>query len=339
MVFKTFAYMKTFRAFRVHNENGYITSRLDELPIPELADGEVLIRAVWSGINYKDALAATGAGKIMKRFPTTVGIDTAGVVHASKAEQFKEGDEVLVVGCGLGEESDGGFAEFVRVPGSSIVRLPESLSLRESMAIGTAGFTAALAIQRMEDNGQTPNQGLIAVTGATGGVGSIAINILASSGYSVVAVTSKNDQDGYLRALGASQILLSGSLNMGARPLEKALYAGAVDNLGGPMLSWLTRVVQPLGNIASIGMASGPELSTTVMPFILRGINLLGINSTYTPEALRQKVWDRLASNLRPRQLGIISNREVTLAELPSVFGSYLQGTITGRTLVRICQR
>ena len=315
-----------------------MTSRLDRVPIAGLSDGDVLIRAAWSSINYKDALAGTGTGKIMKRFPTTVGVDTAGVVDASRDDRFKAGDQVLVVGCGLGEERDGGFAEFVCVPGDSVVRLPQGLSLRESMAIGTAGFTAALAVQRMEDNGQVPSQGPILVNGATGGVGSLAIDIMASSGYAVVAATGKNDQAGYLHSLGAREILLTGSLEMGTRPLEKALYAGAIDNLGGPMLSWLTRVVQPLGNIASIGLASGPGLSTTVMPFILRGINLLGINSTYTPAPLRQKVWDRLASDLRPRQLGIIANREVTLAELPSVFDGYLQRTITGRTLVRIGQ-
>ena len=328
--------MQTFHAFRAHSADGSVPSRLDEVPTSELADGEVLIRAAWSGINYKDALAATGAGRIMRRFPTTVGIDTAGVVHLSKNEQFKAGDEVLVVGCGLGEEHDGGFAEFVRVQGDWIVRLPDGLSLRDAMAIGTAGFTAALAVQRMEDNGQAPGQGPILVTGATGGVGSLAIDMLASAGYSVVAATSKREHDDYLRGLGASDILSVGTLEMGTRPLEKALYAGAVDNLGGAMLSWLTRVVQPLGNIASIGLASGPGLSTTVMPFILRGINLLGINSTYTPHLLRQKVWNRLASDLRPRQLHMIAKREVALAELPSVFDGYLQGKTVGRTLVRI---
>ncbi|MBC8007424.1 MAG: YhdH/YhfP family quinone oxidoreductase [Prolixibacteraceae bacterium] len=328
--------MQTFRAFRSHHENGRVTSRLDQVPIPAIKEGEVLIQSAWSGINYKDALAATGTGKIMKQFPTTVGIDAAGVVHASKDGRFKVGDQVLVVGCGLGEEYDGGFAEFVQVKGDWIVHLPGGLSMRESMAIGTAGFTAALAVQRMEDNGQTPSQGSILVTGATGGVGSLAIDIMASSGYSVIAATSKGDQDGYLRSLGAREILLTSSLEMGTRPLEKALYAGAIDNLGGPMLSWLTRVVQPLGNIASIGLASGPAVSTTVMPFILRGINLLGINSTYTPAPLRQKVWSRLASDLRPRHLGMIANREVELAELPSLFDAYPQGNNTGRTLVRI---
>ena len=328
--------MQTFHAFRAHSADGSLPSRLDQLPINELADGEVLIRAAWSGINYKDALAATGAGKIMRRFPTTIGIDTAGVVHLSRDPHFKVGDAVLVVGCGLGEEHDGGFAEFVRVQGDWVVRLPDGLSQRDAMAIGTAGFTAALAVQRMEDNGQAPGQGPILVTGATGGVGSLAIDMLASSGYSVVAATGKGDQDDYLRGLGASEILRVGTLEMGTRPLEKALFAGAVDNLGGAMLSWLTRVVQPLGNIASIGLASGTGLSTTVMPFILRGINLLGINSTYTPAPLRQKVWNRLASDLRPRQLGAIANREVALAELSSVFDGYLQGKTVGRTLVRI---
>ena len=328
--------MTSYRAYRSRQVDGKVTSQIESVDTPELADGDVLIATAWSGINYKDALAATGAGKIMKRFPLTVGIDAAGCVQASKDARFQPGDQVLVVGCGMGEEHDGGFAERVLVRGDWIVPVPQTMSLRDAMAIGTAGFTAAMAVQRMEDNGLHPDMGPVAVNGATGGVGSLAISMLASRGYRVTAITGKRDSAAYLQQIGAADILFSSELNLSARPLEKAQWAGAVDNLGGDMLHWLFATMQPLGSIASIGLASSHKLNTTVMPFILRGVNLLGINSTYCPIPLREKVWQRLATDLRPQALAAIVQREVSLDELPQVFGEYLNRQVQGRTLVRI---
>lgn len=332
--------MKTFLAYRSYEAQDGIQSQLSEVPLPtsqDLQAGEVLVRVRWSGINYKDALAATGAGKIMKRFPLTVGIDFAGLVKASADPRYQPGDPVLVVGCGLGEEHDGGFAEYARVRADWIVPLPHKLSLREAMAIGTAGFTAAMAIHRMEANGQDPHHGPIAVTGASGGVGSLAISMLAARGYQITAITGKAETRPYLERLGATQVLLGSEIKLPPRPLERSLWAGAIDNLGGDTLAWLCSTTQPLGNIASIGLASSAQLNTTVMPFILRGVNLLGINSTYCPKPLRDKVWQRLASDLRPRGLEeLIVQREVGLRELPGVFSGYLERQVHGRTLVRM---
>lgn len=328
--------MDAFRAYRVHNKDGKVAGRLEKITLDDLSPGEVVIRSAYSDVNYKDALAATGTGKIMRRFPMVAGIDVSGHVHSSGDSRFKEGDAVVVTGGGLSEDHDGGYAEYVRVPGDWVVSLPPGLSLRDAMAFGTAGFTAGLAIEAMELNGQRPENGPILVTGATGGVGSLAIDMLAALGYEVVALTGKADAGDYLESLGAAKILPRDSLEMGGRPLEKALWAGAVDNLGGAVLAWLTRVVEPGGNIASIGLASGIELETTVMPFILRGVNLLGINSVYISRGQRLRVWERLADDLRPPHLDKIVTAEIDFDELPNVFDAYIKGAVTGRTVVRI---
>jgi acrylyl-CoA reductase (NADPH) len=327
--------MNTFKAFRVHNENGQINSRFDQVHLDQVGTGNVVIRSVYSNINYKDALAATGAGRIMKRFPLVAGIDAAGYVHSSEDPRFKKDEPVLVVGRGLGEEHDGGFSEYVKVEGDWIVPLPEGLSLHDAMAIGTAGFTAAMAIHRMEENGQDPNNGPILVTGATGGVGGMATSMLAGLGYHVAALTIVGEE-GYLKSIGAAEVVDGNELVMGERPLEKGLWAGAIDAVGGKTLAWITRTMQPLGNIASIGLAGGHDLVTTVMPFILRGVNLLGINSTYCPVTLREKVWSRLATDLKPTAMGIIVKRTVALDDIPDLFNDYVQGKITGRTVVEI---
>ncbi|MBH9551481.1 acrylyl-CoA reductase family protein [Inhella gelatinilytica] len=328
--------MTDYLAYRAHQEDGRVMSRLETLAPQPLGVGQVRVAVQWSGINYKDALAATGAGKIMKRFPLVVGIDLAGVVSESADPRYVVGEPVIVVGCGIGEESDGGFAEQAVVHGDWIVRCPAGLSLRDAMAIGTAGFTAAMGIQRLEDNGLTPSAGPVLVNGATGGVGSLGLNMLAGAGYRVTAWTGKADAADWLRGLGAAEVMLASSLPEKVRPLEKALWAGAIDNLGGAPLAWLCATMQPLGSIASIGLASSHELHTTVMPFILRGVNLLGINSTYCPVPLREKVWARLGGDLKPSGLATIAQREVGLRELPTVFEDYLQGRVTGRTLVRV---
>ena len=328
--------MTTFKAFRVHNEDNRISGRLEEVSLEDLSQGDVVIRAAWSDVNYKDALAVTGAGKIMRRFPLVAGIDVAGTVAQTTDPRFREGDAVLVTGCGLGETHDGGYSEYVRVPADWVVPLPDGLSLEQAMALGTAGFTAALAVERMEHNGQSPEQGPVVVTGATGGVGSLAIDMLAGRGYEVHAITGKAAAGDYLKRLGVHTIVDRHSLEFGTRPLERGVWGGAVDTLGGEVLGWLTRPVKPWGNIASIGLAGGAELETTVMPFILRGVSLLGIYSVEVPMPLRRKVWQRLASDLRPRHLDEVVTQTVALADIAGVFTPYVEGKVTGRTLVRI---
>lgn len=325
-----------FKAFRVHLENDRIASRLERIGLDDLAPGEVVIRGAWSGINFKDALAATGKGRILRRYPLVAGVDVSGTVESSADPRFAPGDRVVVVGCGLSETTDGGFAEFARVRADSVNPLPAGLDLRSAMAIGTAGFTAALALHRMEQNGQHPGLGPVAVTGATGGVGSIAIDLFSRRGYAVTALTHKADAADYLRGLGAAEVQSLAGLALGKRPLEKAVWGGAVDNLGGEVLGWLTRSTVPFGNVASIGLAAGAEFAATVMPFILRGVSLLGINSVETPRELRLAVWQRLGADLRPAHLERIVTREVTLDQLPGCFEPWMDGRVTGRTLVRL---
>ena len=328
--------MKSFRAFRIHSEGGKIAARFEDLTLDDLAAGEVVIRVACSDINYKDALAATGAGRILRRYPLVGGIDLAGAVESSSDARFREGDPVLVTGCGLSETHDGGYAQYARVPGEWVIPMPPGLDAQTAMSLGTAGFTAALAIHRMEQNGQTPEAGPIVVTGASGGVGSVAVDMLATRGYRVIAVSGKAEAAEYLKGLGAAEVLDRKSLDLGTRPLEAARFAGAIDNLGGEVLTWLTRTVDFWGNIASIGLASSPELKTTVMPFILRGVALLGINSSATRREWRLAVWQRIATDLKPRQLARIVTRTIDFAELPQAFPDYLAGRVTGRTLVRI---
>ena len=328
--------MEPFTAFRIHQDNESIVARLEQVSIDDLSAGDVVIRTSWSGINYKDALAATGAGKILRQYPLVGGIDIAGVVVSAEDERFSAGDEVLVVGAGLSETRDGGYAEFGRFPADLVIPLPAGLSLREAMVIGTAGFSAGLAVHRMEQNGQHPDLGPVAVTGATGGVGSVAIDMLAGLGYAVTAISSKTSADEYLRELGAADVMAGSTIEFNQRPLEKAIWGGAIDNLGGDVLGWLTRTTRSGGNIASIGLAAGVKLETTVMPFILRGINLLGINSTEMSSELKLEIWRRIATDLKPRHLDQIATREVNLEQLPECFGAYIDGRITGRTLVRM---
>jgi acrylyl-CoA reductase (NADPH) len=329
--------MTTFQALRVHQIEKATQSRLESIRLEDLNPGTVVVRVAWSGINYKDALAVTGKGRIMKGFPKVAGIDFSGVVEHSEDARYAPGDRVLVTGCNIGEQLDGGFAERARVPADILVPLPAGLNLREAMAIGTAGFTAALALRRMLENHQTPALGPIAVTGPTGGVGSIAIDLFKRAGFSVHAITGKaGAQDAYLKSLGADQIISRQSLEMGSKPLEGALWGGAVDNLGGATLAWLTRTVKPWGNIASIGLAQGFELNTTVMPFILRGVSLLGIHSVECPRAWREALWQQLAADWKPQHLERLVTRTVGLDELPQACEALIASQATGRTLVRL---
>ena len=328
--------MRSFKAFRIHEENKKISGRFEQLTLEDLGPGDVVIRVTHSTINYKDALAATGVGKILRRYPLVGGIDLAGKVESSSDPRYRTGDAVLVTGCALSETHDGGYSEMARVKGDWVIPLPPGLDAAKAMALGTAGFTAALAIHRMEINGQTPSGGKIVVTGATGGVGSLAIDMLSSRGYEVVAVTGKAAAADYLRAIGATEILLRGDIDIGSRPLEAARWAGAIDNVGGDLLTWLTRTVDFWGSIASIGLAASAELKTTVMPFILRGVSLLGINSSATPREVRLTVWKRIATDLMPRHLDRIVTRTIAFDELPAAFPDYVAGKVTGRTVVAI---
>ena len=330
--------MSLFKAFRIHEREGRIAAGFEQMTVDALTAGEVVIRVKWSDINYKDALAATGAGKILRKYPLNGGIDLAGVVESSSDPRYVKGQGVLVTGCSLSESFDGGYAEVARVAAESVIPLPPGLDARQAMAIGTAGFTAALAIHQMEKNGQRAANGPIVVTGASGGVGSIAVDLLAGRGFEVIAVSGKPESDGYLKALGAKQVLRRQEIDPGKRPMEAARFAGGIDNVGGDLLAWLTRTVDSFGNIASIGLAGSHKLETTVMPFILRGINLLGITSSNTPRELRLAIWKRLASDLRPRHMDRWVTREIRFDELPTAFDAYLKGGVTGRTVVKIGQ-
>jgi acrylyl-CoA reductase (NADPH) len=327
---------KPFTAYRIHEIEKRIVARFEEITLADLAPGEVVVKVEYSSVNYKDALAATGKGKILRRFPLVGGIDLAGTVASTSDRRFRKGQKVLVTGSGLGEDHDGGYAEYARVKGEWVIPIPNGYTPKSAMMVGTAGFTAALAIHRMEHNGLVPKGGPVVVTGATGGVGGIAINMLARRGYEVVAVTGKRESQDYLKQLGASSILLRSEINYGSRPLERAQWQGAIDNVGGEMLTWLTRTVDWWGSITSIGLAGGHELNTTVMPFILRGVNLLGINSMATPRALRLKVWKRIATDLKPTKLALIAGETVAFDGLPEVFPRVLEGRHRGRIVVEV---
>jgi NADPH2:quinone reductase len=328
--------VQTFKAFRIHEVGGKVRPRFDDIRLEQLSPGEVVIDVHYSDINYKDALAATGAGKILRKYPLVGGIDLAGVVRSSEDARFRSGDAVLVTGCGLSETVDGGYAEQARVKADSVIPMPPGLDAFHAMALGTAGFTAALAIHRMERNGQAPARGPVVVTGASGGVGSIAIDMLAARGYEVVAVSGKPGAVEYLKALGAARVVSRQELGLGSRPLEAVRFAGAIDSVGGEMLAGLTRHMDFWGNIASVGLAGGAELKTTVMPFILRGVNLLGINSSATPRPERLEVWQRIATDLKPRHLERIVSRTLALTEIPDAFQAYIDGNVVGRTVVKI---
>ena len=330
--------IKSFTAFRIHRQGSQVSARFDDIGLSDLTAGDVVVRVTYSDINYKDALAATGTAPILRKYPLVGGIDLAGEVVFSSDRRYTPGQRVLVTGCGLSETQDGGYAEYARVQGDWVIPIPPGMTDADAMKLGTAGFTAALAIHRMEQNGQQPASGPVVVTGATGGVGSLAINMLAGRGYEVVAVSGKPEADAYLHEIGASQILRRQSLDLGSKPMEAALWAGAVDNVGGEVLTWLTRTMGYGGNIASVGLAASHELHTTVMPFILRGVNLLGINSVATPRELRLAVWHRLATDLRPAKLDRIAGRQVTFEELPAQFDDYIKGRVIGRTVVRIAK-
>lgn len=324
-----------FDAFRIHEDAAGYRSGIEQIGLDDLSPGEVVIQTAYSSVNYKDALAGTGQGKILRRFPLVGGIDVAGHVVESRDPAFKEGDAVLVTGCGLSETRDGGYSRFARIESKWAIALPADLSMREAMILGTAGFTAALALLRMHDNRQSPALGPIAITGATGGVGSLGIAIFSRAGYEVHAISGKAEQADYLRSLGANEVLGRDALAT-TRPMDTARFGGGLDNVGGPMLAALLAQTAPYGNVATAGLAATAELATTVMPFIIRGVSLLGVASAGTARDIRGEIWRRLASDWKPRQLERICTREATLGELPDVFDTMLGGGSLGRTLVRL---
>jgi acrylyl-CoA reductase (NADPH) len=325
-----------FRAFRIRTDDTGYRAGLEPMHIDELSPGEVLVKTAYSSVNYKDALAGTGKGKILRRFPLNGGIDVAGHVAASTDPAFKEGDPVLCTGCGLSETRDGGYAEYARLQAKWTIPLPAGLSLRESMILGTAGFTAALALFRMRDNRQSPELGPIAVTGATGGVGMLAIDIFSRAGFEVHALSGKPEHTDSLKKLGASEVLDRRELDLGNHALESSRFGGAVDNAGGKLLAQLLASTAPYGNVASIGLAADGKLETTVMPFIIRGVSLLGIASAGTARDIREAIWQHLASDWKPAHLDAVCTQEIELEGLSAVFDAMLAGRSFGRALVRV---
>ncbi len=328
--------MQKFKAYRTFQENSGIASRFVEMAVDDLDPGDVVVRTKYSTINYKDALSYNGAGKIMRKYPTNAGIDMAGTVETSTDARWKRGDKVIVHGYDLGVAHDGGYSERVRVPADWIVRRPESMTAFDAMTLGTAGFTAAQAIMLMEHNGLKPENGPVAVTGATGGVGSVAVEILAKTGYDVVAITGKKEESAYLKSLGAKEVVLRQSIDVSKiRPLDKSTWAGAVDNLGGDLLSWLLSTMKIGGTVGAVGLAADMKLNTTVAPFILRGVALLGADSANCPMSLRQKIWNKLAVEWRPDRVHD-QVRTIDFDDLPTHFDPYIKGMVRGRTVVRI---
>lgn len=327
--------MSTFKAYLTSMEGRQSKTELVDFSVDQLDAGEVLIDVEYSTVNYKDALSATGAGRIIRRFPCIGGIDLAGTVAASTDAAFKPGDKVIAHSYDVGVAHHGGYAQRARMPALWLVPVPDGMSTFDAMTYGTAGFTAAQAIQRMQHDRLHPAMGPVLVNGATGGVGMVAIEILAKLGYDVVAVTGKEKDVELLKSIGAKSVLIRGQFELTEKPLGAETYAGAVDNLGGQQLSWLTRVMKVGGTIASIGLAQGWEVKTTVMPFILRGVSLLGIDSVNCPMSLRRELWGKLANEWRCDKLASHC-RTVPFAELPSVFDAYVKGAVTGRTVVKI---
>lgn len=326
---------RTFSAFRIHHDEHGHRSGLETLSLDDLTPGQVVVRAQWSSVNYKDALAGSGKGRILRRFPLVGGIDVAGTVVASSDPAWQEGDAVLATGCGLSETRDGGYSPYVRLDAGAVIAQPNGLSPREAMILGTAGFTAALALLRLHDNRLTPAHGPLAITGASGGVGSLAVDIFSRAGHEVHAVSGKADQADWLRSIGASEVLPRQVLDSGG-PLRSARFGGGLDTAGGPMLASLLAQTAAYGSVVSAGLAAAPALDMTVMPFILRGVSLLGVSSSNAPRDLREQVWAQLGGAWKPAHLQRICTREITLAELPGTFDDLLAGTARGRTVVRI---
>jgi putative YhdH/YhfP family quinone oxidoreductase len=331
--------MEKFKAFKLEEIDRKIRAGFVDMSLEDLDPGEVVVRVAYSDVNYKDALAATGKGRILRRPACVGGIDFSGTVVSSGDSRFAKGDAVLACGFDLGVAHHGGYAQYARVPAEWLTKLPQGMSLWEAMAFGTAGFTAGLGIVRMEQNGLKPGNGPVIVNGATGGVGSIAVSALAKLGYRVIALTGKEAESDWLKRLGAKEIKLRSEIDFSkVKPLEKATWAGAVDNLGGEVLAWMAATMNFNGVIASIGLAASPNLNTTVLPFILRGVSLLGINSTDAPSPeLRREVWRRLGSDMKPPLLKEMC-RTIPFGDLPKVFEDFINARVSRRVVVDLSE-
>lgn len=328
---------ETFWAYRIHADAGFGSGRLERMRCAELDAGNVLVRVCFAGVNYKDALTAKGCARLARKFPLVGGTDLSGIVEASEDARLRPGDEILIHSFGLGSQHDGGFAEFGRFPADWIFPLPSSLSLLEAAALGVAGHSVGVAVELMQQNGLSPQRGAVLVNGASGGVGSIAIDVLAKLGYRVVAVTGKIGEAPYLRSLGAAEVLDRNTLELGSEPLARGVWAAAVDSVGGEQLEWLVRTMRRDGVIACIGNASGNQFRGNVLPFILRGVRLLGINVN-NPLETKLRVWRRLAGDLKPRHLQRIARR-ISLAALPRAIDDLLAGRVCGRQVVDLESR
>ncbi len=332
--------MSTFKAFRVHTLEGKAVCRFERLTFDDLDPGPVVIETAYSAITYKDAMAARGVGKNVRTDrPCVTGVDLSGTVVSSEDTRFKPGDKVLITNYKLGVEQDGGYAEFARVPGDWIVPVPDGLTLYEAMALGTSGLTAALAVDRLEKAGLTPEQGPFGITGATGGVGSLAVNMFAQRGYQVIAISGKREQYDFLKAIGANSILSREVFLQNRAPLAPSLFAGALDNVGGIYFDRLAAQMQPYGKLAIPGMVLGAEVTTTVLPLVLRAVDILGINVSrqlHMPE--RKRLWGRLATDLKPRHLSQIA-RPIPFEDLDKTMDRFFDATTVGRVVVEVGAR
>lgn len=318
------------------NKFAEMTYELRETQIDELTAGDVVIKAEYSGINYKDALALTGKGKILRQLPLIPGIDVAGTVASSRSDRFKEGDPVLINGANLGEQYCGGYSEYLRVPADILIKRPNGLTAKEAMVFGTAGFTAALAVHQMELNGLRPSKGEVLVTGATGGVGSLALSFLNQKGYETVAWTRRKKHEDWLHAAGAGKVEDISEKDWQTRPLESVVWAGAIDNIGGDILKYIIPRIELWGSVASIGLAQSPKLDSTVFPFILRGVNLLGVSSNNAPQKLREELWDKISGEMKPKNLDHLISETITLSDLTAKGQDIIASEHLGRTLVKL---
>lgn len=327
----------SFQAVVVDNKDSNFSVETKHVSLEDLSAGEVVIKVHYSGVNYKDGLAGTPDGKIVRSYPHIPGIDMAGIVVSSEDSRFKEGDSVIATSYEIGVSHSGGYSEYARIPADWIVPLPEGLSLKEAMIIGTAGFTAALSIQRLQDNGLKPENGSVLVTGATGGVGSFGVAMLSQLGFNVIASSGKKEAEGYLTSIGASRVIGREDVYNGkVKALDKQEWAGAIDPVGGESLAAIISKIIYGGSVAVSGLTGGGAVPTSVFPFILRGVNLLGIDSVYCPMGIRQKLWERIATDLKPKNLSSFVYKEVSLQQLPEELPKILEGGITGRMIVAV---
>ncbi|MDX1589520.1 MAG: YhdH/YhfP family quinone oxidoreductase [Oleiphilaceae bacterium] len=325
--------MTSFRSWRVHEEDGQFSGRIEEQNLSDLPEGEVLIRVSHSSLNFKDALSASGNKGVTRKFPHTPGIDAAGEVVSSSHSDWQSGEQVIVTGYDLGMNTPGGFGEYIRVPAQWCVKMPDQWDGYTAMVYGTAGLTAGLCVDKLVRNGLVPGQGTVLVTGASGGVGSIAVELLSNLGFEVVAMSGKQEQNDWLRELGAAEVVGRDALTPSRKPMEKPLYSAAVDTVGGEPLATLLKQIQPEGAVAACGLAAGTDLVTSVFPFIIRGVTLAGVDSVEIPIERKSAIWSKLSTQWRCHKSEATATR-TTLEELKPALDAFLQGRSTGRVVL-----